>query len=176
MQQLSFSIRQTGEQIADIPVMSKLHSSNACLRPFASPAPVIMICGFLWNLAQGLFIEIIIAFCFLCFPPFDLFMSNAWSASSPSKACANDWSKMNRALHPRCASSKIVIALSTWTSNWVCSHHRSLLTPGYIMVWASLIMLPSLLWMISHLFSSSIKSETWMMQLRPFFWRICLSH
>jgi hypothetical protein len=37
-----------------------------------------------------LFIGIIVAFCFLYFPLFDLFMSNVQSASSLREACTDD--------------------------------------------------------------------------------------
>src|SRR6267142_3259145 len=90
MQQLLFSKGQTGEHFAVIPQTSNPCSSKTCLRPFSSLVLVVIFWGFSRNSAQGLLIGIIVSFCFLCFPPLDLFMSKAWSASGPSEACADD--------------------------------------------------------------------------------------
>ena len=130
IQQLSFSKGQTGEHFACIPVVLNLRSSSTCLRPFASPASVVIFCGFPWNSIWGLFIGITVSFCFLCFPPFDLFISKAQRASGPSEACTEDWSKMKSPTHHGCTSSKIEIALSTWASNWAWSHQGSPPVPG----------------------------------------------
>jgi len=90
MQHFSFLKQQTGEHFAVILVTSNPHSSKTCLRPFALPVSVVIFCGFPPRSACMLFIGMIVFFCFLCFPLFDLFMSNAWRASSPSEAwCYN---------------------------------------------------------------------------------------
>src|SRR5216683_3696914 len=107
MQQDSLSKGQTGLHLACIPRMLNLHSSRVCWRPFASPSSVVIFCALPQSLGRGLFIEIIVSFCFLCLPPFDLFISKAQRASGPSKACMDDWSNTKSATQPGCASSKI---------------------------------------------------------------------
>jgi len=125
-----FSKEQTGAHLASIPIVLNLCSSKTCLRPFTSLVPVIIFCDFPANSGWALFIGITISFCFLCFPPFDLFMLNTQRASGLSDACAEDMSKTKSATHSRWASLKMEMALSIWTSNWVWSHHGSPPIPG----------------------------------------------
>ena len=143
MQQPSFSIGQTGEHLARIPVTSKPRSLRVCCSPFGSPLSSFILCGNPRYCGSGLFIGITVSFCFHCFPPLDLFISKAHNASGPREAWADDWSKKNNAWHPGCASSKIERALFTCLSNCVRSHHASPFAPGKMMHLASLIIAPS---------------------------------
>jgi len=113
IQQVLFSNRQTGAHFACILYTSKPHSLRVCSMPFASPVSVVIFWGNPWNWGYRLFIGITVSFCFHCFPPLVLFMSNARRASGPSDAWADNWSNMKRATYPGCASSNIVIAVST---------------------------------------------------------------
>ena len=175
MQQPSFSIRQTGEHLACIPVTLKLRSSRVCCSPFGSPLSSFIFCGNPRYCGSGLFIRITVSFCFHCFPPFDLFILKAHNVSGSREAWANDWSKKNNTWHPGCTSSKMERALSTCLSNCVRSHHASPFTPGKMMHLASLIITPSWSWMMRQPFSSSTKSNTWMIWPQPFFISFCSS-
>src|SRR5216683_3135958 len=113
MQQLLFSNGQTGEHFTCILRMSNPHSLSVCCRPFGTPASVVIFYGFPWHSTLGLFMGITVSFCFLCFPPLLLFISNARRASGPSEACVDEWSNKKSAMHLGCASSKIAISQLT---------------------------------------------------------------
>ena len=164
---------QTGEHFALSPFVLKPHSSRTACNPFASPEGVVICCGFPQNCGSG-FVTGITVSCYLrCFPPLDLFMSNAWRASDGREACAEDWSNTNTAWHPGWAASKISIADLTWAINWLLSHQGSPLEPGKIILRASWIIFPLLSCSMSQPLSLFIKSETWMSLPWPFFLSGC---
>jgi len=173
MQQLLFLNGQTGEHFTCILWMSNPHSSSVCCRPFGTPALVVIFCGFPWDSTLGLFIGITVSFCFLCFPPLLLFISNAWRASGPSEVCTDEWSNKKSVMHLGCTSSKIAITQSTCTRSCIWSYHRSLPVPRYIMHWASFTTTPSWLQTIRRPFSFLTKSETWISRPCPFFISLC---
>ena len=173
MQQLLFSNRQTGEHFTHILRMSNPRSSSVYCRPFGMPASVVIFCSFPWHSTLGLFMGITVSFCFLCFPPLLLFISNAQRASGLSEACVDEWSNKKSTMHSGCASSKIAIAWLTCVRSCGWSHHGSPPVPGYIMHWASFTTTPSWLQMIRCPFSSLTKSETWISHPCPFFNSLC---
>ena len=175
MQQSLFLNRQTGEHFMHIPWTLKPCSSNICWIPFASLVSVIIFWGFPQNSGYGLFMGIMVSFCFHCLPLLPLFISNVQSASGPSDMCADDWSKTKRPTQSGYASLKFDIVSLTCARSCVWSHYASPLAPGYVIHQASLIMILSWLWMISHLFSSSTKSKMCMIWPCPFFISFCCS-
>ena len=174
-QQFWLSNGQTGEHLAHKPFVLKPHSSRTACNPFGSPDDVVIFCGFPQKQASGFVSGIMVSFCFLCFPPSDLFMLNAWSASGGRDAYAEDWLKINRAWHPGCAASKIWIASLIWVINCLLSHHGSPFELGKIILWASQTISPLPEWRTSHPVSLQMKSDTWISQPYPFFWSGCSS-
>ena len=137
MQQFQLSKGQTGEHLAFRCLTLKPHSSRTSFRPFASPDAVIIFWGWPQSAAVGFDKGITVSCCFRCFPPFDLFISQARRASGVSDPWADDWSKKNRSWQLGCTSLAISRAVVSCARSCVVSHHGSSFNLGKIIFHAS---------------------------------------
>jgi len=123
MQQFRLSHGHTGLHFARNPLTSNPPSSSTCWRLFGVPLSSIIFCIFPRCLILGLDLGMTVLCCLHCFPPFDLFISNAFNASGGKEAWADDWSKINSEMQLGCSASNICIAPLTCLSNCSVSHH-----------------------------------------------------
>ena len=131
IQHASFSQGQTGEHFARILSTLNPHSCRVCSRPLGSPLAVVIDWGLPWSSTFGLFIGMMVFFCLRCLPPLPLFISKALRVSGGSEAWTDDWSKIKRAWHPGCASSKVgMTCVFTCVISCSQSQYLSPLAPG----------------------------------------------
>jgi hypothetical protein len=100
------------------------------LKAFLFPIFGVIFWTCLWYSGNGFESGIIVSFWRCCAPPFNLFISNALSASCGKAAWADDWSKIKRAWQPGCASSDTGILFFTYSISCSQSYQASPLDPG----------------------------------------------
>jgi hypothetical protein len=90
MQQLVFSNRHTSAHFAHILQTSNPCSVRTCSKPFGWPSGSVIFWTFPQCSGAGLELGMTVSCCIHCFPPSDLFISKALSASEPKDAWADD--------------------------------------------------------------------------------------
>lgn len=130
MKQLVLSNGQTGAHFVLSPEILNPRSSRTVFSPFCRPKSVVIFCTSPCLVTSGLDWGIMVSCCLCCFPPFDLFISKALSASRESEAWAEELSKMKRAWYSGLVSSWISMAALIWSRRFSSVHHGSPLTPG----------------------------------------------
>ena len=96
MQQFWLSNGHTGAHFALKCVTLNPRSSRTACKPFSCPDAIVIFCGCPRKRGSGFDWGVWVSHCLCCFPPLDLFISKALSASGGKDAWAEDWSKMKR--------------------------------------------------------------------------------